>query len=88
MTDRELEIRSIPRRCRGPLHPDAAEKVTEAIRAGELEAAATLDKAGRKGCGYDFNETIMAGPMDGEEHVYTCPSCGLQGEYRAPYFED
>lgn len=42
----------------------------------------------RAGCGYDFNETVIAGPFDGEEHEYKCPNCGLTGVYRAPHFDD
>jgi hypothetical protein len=42
----------------------------------------------RAGCGYDFNDTIAAGPLDGMLHTYQCPKCGLQGEYTAPLFDD
>ena len=27
------------------------------------------------GCGFDLNPLILAGPLDGEEHPYTCPQC-------------
>lgn len=35
-------------------------------------------------CGYNFVRTILAGPWDGKDHEYTCPQCGVRGEYRAP----
>jgi hypothetical protein len=40
--------------------------------------------AGR--CGYDFNETIITNPWDGEIHEYKCPKCNVRGEYRSPLF--
>ena len=43
---------------------------------------------GGPGCGYDFNEVVIAGPLDGEEHDYKCPKCGVQGSYRPPLFPD
>lgn len=39
-------------------------------------------------CGYDFNETILAGPLDGDVHDYVCPRCGVKGTYRAPLFTE
>lgn len=38
----------------------------------------------RPPCGYDFKQTILSGLWDGELHKYTCPKCGVTGEYRAP----
>jgi len=40
----------------------------------------------RSGCGADFNEIVVSGPLDGEEHGYVCPRCGNTGTYRAPHF--
>lgn len=40
----------------------------------------------RSGCGYDFNETILANPLDGKVREYECPKCKVKGEYRAPIF--
>jgi hypothetical protein len=40
-----------------------------------------------KPCGYDFNNTICAGPLDGKQHKYVCPKCGQTGQYGAPYFQ-
>lgn len=40
-----------------------------------------------KTCGYDFNETVLAGPFDGQEHGYICPKCGQTGTYIAPIFD-
>lgn len=83
----EAEIRSIDRRCRGALTTDAVIDRYEALKAGNLEAARAIDAAGRQGCGADFNNIIVAGPLDGELHAYECPACGLSGEYRAPLVE-
>ena len=35
-------------------------------------------------CNYDFNKIVVAGPLDGKEHSFTCPKCGQSGSYRAP----
>lgn len=40
----------------------------------------------RRGCGYNFNETVESYPFDGEEHKYTCPKCGIKGSFRSPKF--
>jgi len=37
-------------------------------------------------CGSDFNDVILAGPLDGQAHTYTCPRCGIEGHYTAPWF--
>jgi hypothetical protein len=37
-----------------------------------------------KPCGYDFNLTILSGPLDGKETGYLCPNCGNKGTYRSP----
>lgn len=79
-------VRSIVRTCRGPLQPEAAELKAAALAAGELERARAAD-AKRVSCGADFNEVILAGPLDGSEQPYQCPQCGVSGTYRAPRFE-
>lgn len=80
----ETLIRSIERRCRGPLKPGAAGAIAELLERGDTEKARGVDAAARRGCGADFNEVILAGPLDGEPHAYKCPSCGLTGTYTAP----
>ena len=86
-SEAEAEVRSIERRCRGPLHPDSA-KVRDALLAdGQHEEAAHEDAAGRPGCGSDFNDVVCAGEFDGKPHEYTCPSCGVAGVYTAPIYE-
>lgn len=93
MTKDEMiaHVRMIGRKCRGPLAPDARKIVSLLLAEGKTQeaqkAAVALDKAKRKPCGYDFNETILAAPFDGEIHKYKCPKCGLVGVYRAPQFE-
>lgn len=49
-----------------------------------LRRVASLVSAHAEDCGYDFNDTVVAGPWDGEEHDYKCPRCGVVGSYRAP----
>lgn len=39
-------------------------------------------------CGYDFNTTILNGPLDGRIVQYTCPKCGVAGEYQSPNFTE
>lgn len=81
------EIRGIARVCRGPLSEDAATVKDALLADGRLEEAAEEDKAGRAGCGADFNDIVCAGPLDGKLHPYECPKCGVTGEYRAPFYE-
>lgn len=58
--------------------------ITEHLKAGRMQEARDLDTAARVPCGYDFNSIVLSGPLDGREHAYTCPRCGVQGAYRAP----
>ena len=37
-------------------------------------------------CNYDFNDVILANPLDGEERVVSCPNCETQISYRAPNY--
>lgn len=53
-----------------------------------LQQTAKLITAHTEDCGYDFNDTVVAGPWDGKEHDYQCPHCGVEGGYRAPLFEN
>jgi hypothetical protein len=86
MSSEEI-IRSVIRVCRGPLPLDIRKRVNNLLWEGKLEAARELDHSNRLGCGYDFNDTIVSGPLDGKEHDYECPMCGVKGTYRAPLFE-
>lgn len=54
---------------------------------GLLRRVVSLVSAHSEDCGYDFNDTVAAGPRDGKEHGYQCPGCGVAGSYRAPFFE-
>lgn len=83
----EQTIRSITRACRGPLPQKARDAVAFLLKEGRHQEAASMDAASRLGCGYDFNNVIVAGPHDGQLHEYTCPKCKLTGQYRAPWFE-
>jgi hypothetical protein len=40
------------------------------------------------GCGYDFNDLILANPLDGQDRVVACPKCNNQISYKAPTFEE
>lgn len=42
----------------------------------------------RENCGADFNDVICAGPFDGKVHTYKCPSCGQEGIYIPPHFDE
>jgi hypothetical protein len=76
-----------------PEECDAAEKghralIADALKLGDEAVAKQIDSETRRPCGYDFNETILAGPLDGQEHAYACPTCGVVGSYRAPMFPE
>lgn len=81
------EINAIQRRCRGPLAAGAREAIDKLLADQKFVEARALDIKSRKGCGYDFNKTIAAGPLDGQDHAYTCPNCGVIGVYVAPLYE-
>lgn len=89
MTRAEAEeaVRAIPRRCRGPITPEAAQVRDALLADGNLEDARAEDNAGRPGCGADFNEIVCSVPFDGARHEYTCPSCGVEGTFTAPIFD-
>ncbi len=53
-----------------------------------LRRVASLINAHTESCGYDFNQTVLATPFDGEEHEYKCPKCGVEGTFRTPWFEE
>jgi hypothetical protein len=85
--DQAIEvIRSIERRCLGTIPGEARERVIELLQAGDDENARRLNRAARAGCAADFNDIIVEGPWDGQEHDYQCPACGQRGRYRAPRF--
>ena len=84
--EQEAVVRAVGHICRGPLSDEDREEVNKLLAEGNTAEAQRVDKAGRAGCGYDFNETILSNPLDGEEHAYECPQCGLTGIYRAPVF--
>ncbi len=81
------QVRAVARHCRGTLAPGSAKVVKALLSDGRIAEAEQADAAGRTRCGYDFNETILAGQLDGERHEYECPECGLTGFYWAPLFE-
>ena len=68
------------------LHKGELDDAVYADRVGRL--AWCLDELGQATCGYDFNDTVMSNPLDGSEYEYECPNCGVEGSYRAPWFED
>ena len=85
-SEHEAQVRAVGHKCRGPLSDDDRAEVNRLLSAGNTAMAQKVDKAGRAGCGYDFNETILSNPLDGEEHEYKCPLCGVTGIYVAPSF--
>ena len=80
-------ITAIKRTCHGDLSPEIRAQVVEMLQEGKHDEARMFDVANRPGCGYNFNDTIIAGPLDGQVHNYTCPDCGVKGTYRAPWFD-
>lgn len=114
MTKKECieQIRSIERKCRGPLTVDGQDAIAKLQMGKEAAIAAAGEKSGkekekllakierlseeivqvcardpRQGCGYDFNETIVENPWDGETREVECPECGIVTCYTAPIFE-
>ncbi len=121
----EAEVRSVTRRCKGPLllSADAQQPYLERIAAATwgdvpsilsdivaLRAALGLpavpppEDPGKvlgfaletvrahesdlgRPCGADFNEVVLAHPLDGEERASVCPQCGAAREFRSPLFE-
>ena len=83
----EDAVRSIERRCRGPLAADRAKVVAALVREGRTADAQQADAAGRQGCGYDVNELILSEPLDGKDHSAPCPNCGRTISWRAPRFD-
>jgi len=100
MTKKECieRIRAIERKCRGPLTEDAlqmaAELQQQIATASDQEAEPLKRKLlrlraesrYRRGCGYDFNKTIVENPWDGKTRQVKCPQCGVVTTYTAPVF--
>ncbi|MCQ4575423.1 MAG: hypothetical protein NOU37_09295 [Candidatus Brocadiales bacterium] len=61
--------------------------IAKVIEHDHLAAARMVKRAGRPGCGYDFNKTILSNPLDGKRRAYTCPQCGASGFYTPPIIE-
>ena len=101
MTKVEEIVRAVGRKCRGrigsklrprPTEADAVEmilrkEIVAALNDNDVVRARAIDNETRAECGYDFNDTIMGGPLDGKEQDYVCPRCGVKGTYRAPLFD-
>lgn len=81
------DIRSIDRRCRGPLDPNAAAAKNALLAEGRLEEAVEMDADGRPGCGFDVNVIICDGPFDGKPRQAQCPLCGQLINYTPPRYE-
>ncbi len=50
-------------------------------------SARELDETMRSACGYDVNEIIAAGPLDGTKFSVECPQCKQTITGRHPFFE-
>ena len=86
--EKEAVVRGTAKTCRGPLPAKSRKLVNSLMASGDMEKARQVNDDDRPGCGYDFNDTIMSNPLDGEVHKYECPDCGVKGEYRAPIFTE
>jgi hypothetical protein len=73
-----LEVK--PGDATAPVLTTLLERRTQA----DNELAQVLDQHLRVGCGADFNDVILANPLDGDEVDAKCPRCGLAISYRAP----
>jgi hypothetical protein len=68
-------------------------KTTHAVKLAVLEAghghaASFVDTVARdRGCGVDFNDVLVAGPLDGKPRSTTCKGCGVTVNYTPGYFE-
>lgn len=85
-TEAHAAVRAVRRTCRGPLSAAGRKVVNALLSDGRATEAKQADAAGRKRCGADFNDIVLAGPLDGKRHEYTCPKCGVTGTYTAPLF--
>ena len=72
----EALIRSIERRCLGPLPSEAREIVTMLLTEGHIARAQSFNTGARTPCGQDVNDLILTEALDGEDHEITCPQCG------------
>jgi hypothetical protein len=87
-SEQEALVRRVKRTCRGILPEKAKAFRDELLASGALDEAGHQDRAYRTGCSADFNDVVCAGPFDGKTHAYTCPACGVQGEYQAPIWPE
>ncbi len=51
---------------------------------GREKDADVLHHGCRLGCGADFNDVILAHPLDGETRTVKCPRCSMEVRYTAP----
>lgn len=100
----EFLVRSQGRPCKGPKKPGVEHEYAKmrsvaGMVGGEDKgySIAFMDSVLREGCGYDFNNIIMAYPLDGADHSdlspfggpdksAKCPECGQSISFRSPYF--
>lgn len=66
---------------------EAAESIAKLLEVKPGLALTRFERWFIVGCGYDFNQTILANPLDGEVYQYECPQCGTTGTYRAPLLD-
>lgn len=81
----EAHIRQTVGRCLGPRDPEKYAQWQRLMDQGKTEEARQIST--RTGCGYDFAETVLAHPFDGQEREVVCPKCGVTTSYRAPVFD-
>ena len=80
--EKEAIIRSIKRRCRGPLSEEGKADLQAAFDAGNLDLARRMDREGRPGCGADTNDLILSEALDGKQHAGECFACGAEQTWR------
>lgn len=96
----EAVIRSIERRCRGPLSDEHRDVVASLLAQGKTHEAQAYDNTHRgiptetpRGtvyapCNYNVNDLICAGPIDGLDHTVQCPRCKVVISYRPAWFPE
>lgn len=92
----EFLIRAVSRACKGPYKSEKHKSEYQELRdragmfgdnsPGGGHSIEFLDLLNRNRCGADFNDEILKYPLDGQEHLVSCPKCGQEISFRSPVF--
>lgn len=81
------ETVEVHRAARRPFPPSMKDATEDQIIAWCVRAVRARAGDVGKACRYDFNETIIRHPFDGQERAYACPRCKSKGTFRSPFFK-